>query len=82
MTRLPLVDPNDPAADPSAREVLNAVIGRGGVAPNVFRAIANHPRALAAMAQFASTVYYRNSLTPAQRELTYLTASLINDCHY
>ena len=82
MARLPLVDPDDPGADPSAREVMNAIMGRGGIAPNVYRAIANHPQALAAMAQFASTVYYRNSLTPAQRELTYLTASLTNNCHY
>jgi len=34
------------------------------------------------MAKFASVVYFDNSMTPAQRELAYLTASVTNDCHY
>jgi alkylhydroperoxidase family enzyme len=80
--RLPLIDPDDPDADPLAREVLRAVVGQGSVAPNVYRAIANHPRVLQAMAQFGSVAYYRNSLTPAQRELAYLSASVTNGCHY
>jgi alkylhydroperoxidase family enzyme len=37
---------------------------------------------LQAMAQFGSVAYYRNSLTPAQRELAYLSASVTNGCHY
>jgi len=83
MTRIPLVDSNDDDADPLAREVLRQVSGaRGSIEPNVYRAMANHPRALQAMAQFASVVYFDNSMTPAQRELAYLTASLTNDCHY
>jgi alkylhydroperoxidase family enzyme len=82
MARLPLVDSNAPDVDPLARDVLRASVGGGGIQPNVFRAIANHPRVLQAMAQFGSAVYFRNSLTPAQRELAYLTASVTNDCHY
>lgn len=84
MARLPLVDGSDPGADPLAREVLAAVTaGRGRqVQPNVYRAVANHPRALRAMVEFGTVVYFHNSLTPAQRELAYLTASLTNDCHY
>jgi alkylhydroperoxidase family enzyme len=82
MARLPLIDPDDPHADPAAREVLRAAVGGGSIAPNVFRAIANHPRVLQAMAHFGRVAYYRNSLTPAQRELAYLTASVTNNCHY
>jgi alkylhydroperoxidase family enzyme len=82
MGRLPLIGSEDPEADPAARAALRASVGGGSVAPNVFRALANHPRALEAMAHFGSVVYFNNSLTPAQRELTYLSASVTNDCHY
>ncbi len=82
MGRLPLVDSADPDADSLARDALRASVGGGSVAPNVFRALANHPRALEALAHFGSVVYFNNSLTPAARELAYLTASVANDCHY
>ena len=52
------------------------------MAPNVYRAAANHPRALDAMVRFGTVVYFDNTMSPAQRELAYLTASLTNDCHY
>ena len=84
MARLPLVDSSDEAADPLAREVLAGVSAARGrsIDPNVYRAIANHPRALQAMVQFGTVVYFQNSMTPAQRELAYLTASVTNNCHY
>lgn len=84
MARLPLVDPEDPTTDPAAAEILKLVSGaRGsGVAPNVYRAVANHPEALRKMVEFGTVVYFANSLTPAQRELAYLGASVANDCHY
>lgn len=84
MARLPLVDGNDENTDPLAREVLAAVTSARGrsVPPNVYRAVANHPRALQKMVEFGTVVYFQNSLTPAQRELAYLTASVTNDCHY
>ena len=48
--------------------------------PNVLRAMANHPVALRDGAQVA---YRPGSLiTPAHRELAYLTASVVNSCHY
>ena len=52
------------------------------IEPNVYRAIANHPDALETMVKFGTAVYFNNSLTPAQRELAYLGASVANDCHY
>jgi alkylhydroperoxidase family enzyme len=48
----------------------------------VYRALASHPRALRKLVEFGAVVYFDNSMTPAQRELAYLTASLTNDCHY
>ena len=34
------------------------------------------------LAEFGTVVYFQNSMTPAQRELAYLTASVTNECHY
>jgi alkylhydroperoxidase family enzyme len=57
--------------------------GIGGTHPNVLRAIANHPRAAQAFGAFGSLVYGEGSLlSPAQRELAYLTATVVNRCHY
>jgi alkylhydroperoxidase family enzyme len=84
MSRLPLVNSDDEGVDPLAREVLKAVSSARGrsVDPNVYRAVANHPRALQKMVEFGTVVYFKNSVTPAQRELAYLTASVTNECHY
>ena len=84
MARIPLVDPGDADTDPLVRETLEHVTALRDrtVAPNVYRAVANHPEALRALADFGTTVYFANSLAPSDRELAYLTASLINECHY
>jgi alkylhydroperoxidase family enzyme len=88
VARLPLIDPDDPNADPKARELLSLV--RGGLERsdlpwtdiNVYRAMANHPDALEGILTFGGRVYQGGSLSPAQRELAYLGASVANDCHY
>ena len=84
MARLPLIDSNDPHADPKAVAMLKMVTSarQRSIEPNVYRAIANHPDALETMVKFGTAVYFNNSLTPAQRELAYLGASVANDCHY
>jgi hypothetical protein len=80
VARIPLVDPDDAHLDPSVREILQGVTGSALGVPNVLRAMANHPGALRDGAQVA---YRPGSLiTPAQRELAYLTASVANRCHY
>ena len=89
MARLPLVDPDDPNADPKARQLLGLV--RAGLSSsdalpwtdiNVYRAMANHPDVFEALLTFGARAYQGNTLTPAQRELAYLGASVANDCHY
>ena len=88
MARLPLVDADDPDADPDARRILGAVranLAKGDLPwrdINVYSAMANHPPALEALLAFGNRVYSRNSLSPAQRELAYLATSVANDCHY
>ena len=82
MARLPLVDPNDPNVDPEVREHLKRSFRTSADAPvpNVLRAMANHPLAL----RVGAGVAYRpeSRITPMQRELAYLTTSIVNNCHY
>jgi alkylhydroperoxidase family enzyme len=84
MSRLPLVDPNDPNLDAGVREIVDRFGGADGFAglPNVVRAIANHPGALAILSAAGNALYSEGTLTAAQRELAYLTASVANTCHY
>jgi alkylhydroperoxidase family enzyme len=87
--RLPLVDPDDPDADPRATGLLKAI--RAGLEKredlpwqdiNVYRAMANHPGALGGLLAFGESAYRGGSLSPAHQELAYLGASVANDCHY
>jgi alkylhydroperoxidase family enzyme len=86
--RLPLVDPDDPDADPKAAALLQLVRAgmAGGDLPwndiNVYRAMANQPDALAAVLSLGQAAYLGGSLEPGHRELAYLAASVANDCHY
>ncbi len=72
MARIPLVEPE--GGEPGR--------GLGGTHPNVLRAIANHPGAVKGFAGFGGFVYGESSLAPAHRELAYLTATVVNRCHY
>ena len=75
-----MVDVDDPDLDPAVRDVLQRMTGSALGVPNVLRAMANHPVALRDGAQVA---YRPGSLiTAAHRELAYLTASVVNSCHY
>ena len=80
MARVPLVDPDSGDLSPEARVALAQF--SGGFHPNVFRAVANHPRALEAFSAFGKFIYFDGELTAAERELAYLTASVVNHCHY
>jgi alkylhydroperoxidase family enzyme len=80
MARVPLPDPDDADLDPAVREALLQLSSSPHGTPNVIRALANHPGLLRSPMQF---LYGPDALiTPAQRELAYLTASAVNDCHY
>jgi alkylhydroperoxidase family enzyme len=86
VARIPLVDPEreepDPPRDGDAGGAGTGGGVGGGVHPNVYRAIANHPGALRGFSAFGHFVYAESSLTPAHRELAYLTATVANRCHY
>ena len=43
MARIPLIDGEDPDADPAARAMLARVRQSRGIEANVYRGLANHP---------------------------------------
>lgn len=83
VARVPLLNEDDPATSPRARELLMKVgSGRGRVV-NLYRALAHHPSALEAFTALGSVVYGRDSsLTRKQAELAYTTATVVNNCYY
>jgi alkylhydroperoxidase family enzyme len=82
--RLPLVDPDDPDLPSEVREVVERYGGAETFAglPNIMRAMANHPGAARILGEAGAVLYGSGTITPAQRELAYLTASVVNSCHY
>jgi alkylhydroperoxidase family enzyme len=84
MSRIPLVDPDDPGLGDDARELIERFGGADAFAalPNVVRAVANHPGALRIVAEAGNVLYASGTVSPAHRELAYLTASVVNACHY
>lgn len=81
MGRIPLVDENDPSADPEAREVLKEIEEKRGLVLNVYRGMANHP----AIAKAAAGLYVTarsGKLTEQECELAYTASSVANSCHY
>ena len=82
MARIPLVDPDDPDADPKARALLLRLRQRSGRDINVLRALANHPDVMETFLHMGAQPAPTSHIRPDQRELAYLTASVANDCHY
>ena len=79
MARLPYVDPNDPNLDPAVRAFMVRPGAENADVFNVVRALANNGRALRALGELSRV---GDQITKAQRELAYLTTSLLNNCHY
>ena len=78
--RIPLVEPDDPATDPDTAALLSGIFDAWGTEFNVLKAVANNGQVLQAYATFLGGVYA--GLPADERELAYLTASIVNDCHY
>lgn len=80
MARIPLVDPDQP--DAPGRQTLLAVRDQIGSDNNFFLAVANNPEVLDSLMAFSSGVYFGGAVDPRLTELAYLTASVVNACHY
>lgn len=85
VARIPLIDPDDPNADPLARELLGAYAAAqpDSGALNVQKALANHPVVMQKLFELVDVAYFNNSLSdPKLRELPYLTSAIANNCFY
>jgi hypothetical protein len=67
---------------PPGRETLLTVRGQIGSDNNFFLAVANNPAVLDSLVAFSSGVYFGGAVDPRLTELAYLTASVVNACHY
>ena len=81
MTRIPLLNEEDPATPVEARELLQAIEATGRLR-NIHRAMANHPAALRAFFALGAATYRGDSLTRADAELAYTAATVANGCYY
>jgi alkylhydroperoxidase family enzyme len=82
MARIPLLNEDDEATPPEARQILGGMKTAGGLV-NLYRALAHHPEALQAFRALGGAVYGRGSkVTRKQAELAYTTATTVNDCYY
>ena len=67
-------------ASQEARELFGAIEQKLGAVPNIFRTMAHHPPVL--QATLAMSEALAAQLPDKLRELAYLKASLVNQCHY
>lgn len=79
MARIPLVDYENA---PAGVRALFEAMGNPAHQLNVTRLIANHEGFLSGFVAMVGALYRTNTLAPRLRELAYLRASQLNDCHY
>lgn len=83
MTRIPILHEDDPATPADAKRFLYEAGQARGQLLNIYRAMANRPEAGLAFSRLANTVYRGSTtLDPRHGELAYLTATVVNNCHY
>ena len=83
MARIPILNEDDPATPAEARAYMQKAGQARGRLVNIYRAMANRPEAGEAFSRLANTVYRgATTLEPKHAELAYLTATVVNNCHY
>ncbi len=83
MPRIPVWNEHDPATPREVRETLEYMGDQFGGTVNIFRMMANHPDFARRYVDLLMCPYGEGStITPAQRELAYTTATVANNCYY
>ncbi len=78
---MPYVPPlQDDQASEAARELFQAIQNSLGAVPNIFRTMAHQPAVLDATLKMNAAIGH--DLPESLRELAYLKASMVNQCHY
>lgn len=78
--RIPLVDAEAETTDLRTATILKQLFEGWGLDYNVLKAIANNAQVLEGMASFIAGIF--GGLPGTQRELAYLTTSIVNECFY
>lgn len=84
MARIPIWKDDDPAMPEEVREAIDYAKGGTGFALNIQREMANNPAVLKGFSDLVGAFYGEQggTITPAERELAYTTATVVNNCHY
>ena len=78
---MPVLEPvSDDTASQPAKLTFEKLHAKLKMVPNIFRTMAHAPEVLDATLTFNGS--FQSGLDPKLRELAYLKASLLNECHY
>ena len=78
---MPFLEPvGDDMSSKPAKATFEKLHAKLKMVPNIFRTMAHAPEVLDATLTFNGS--FQSGLDPKLRELAYLKASLINECHY
>ena len=78
---MPQLEPvSDEKASPAAKDIFDKLHAKLNMVPNIFRTMGHAPDVLGATLKFSES--FKAGLDPKLRELAYLKASMVNDCHY
>ncbi len=78
---MPLLEPvGDDTTSRPAQATFEKLHAKLKMVPNIFRTMAHAPEVLDATLTFNAS--FQSGLDPKLRELAYLKASLLNECHY
>jgi alkylhydroperoxidase family enzyme len=80
MARIPLIEPEN--ASPEVRKVYDRMSELGFPVFNVMKVFANDAAILEGFFGLVKPLYGEPLIAPRYRELAYLRASQINNCHY
>jgi alkylhydroperoxidase family enzyme len=73
---------SDESADEQVKEIFQAIVPGGQVAP-FFRMLAHSPGVLRAYNQLTAAIWAESAALPARlKDLAYLRASILNGCDY
>lgn len=84
MARIQIWQDDTPDTSPGIADAIEYAKGGTGFALNIQREMANNPKVLKGFSDLAGAFYGEEggSITAAERELAYTTATVVNNCHY
>lgn len=83
MARIPIWHEDDSGNPAEIKDALEYSRENFGENLNIFREMANNPNVLKGFVDLTMTYYGEgSSISPAERELAYTTATVVNNCHY